>query len=82
MVELIAWITAPMMNRISAARMTRFRPRLSARTDANGEIRSAKREVHDVMMDLSREVRGLFDRAVPMDTRVADITPVSSGCVS
>jgi len=31
-----------------------------------------------VMSDLSRVVRGLEDKSLPMDTRVADITPVSS----
>jgi len=39
----------------------------------------ARSEVHEVIMDLSSELRGLPDREVPMDTRVADITPVSSG---
>src|SRR5262245_45274416 len=34
------------------------------------------------MKDLSREVRGRSEREVPMETRVADITPVSSGAVS
>lgn len=69
---------APMMKRMSASRMTHFRPRRSARMPEVGETRSAKREVHAVMRDLSRVVRGRDEREEPMETSVADMTPVSS----
>lgn len=42
-------------------------------------MRRAKREVEEVIMDLSREVRLRSEREVPIETRVADMTPVSSG---
>lgn len=42
----------------------------------SGEKRSAKRDVLDVMRDLSRVVRGREDRAELIETRVEDITPV------
>lgn len=58
--------------------MTRLRPRRSARTEDSGEARSAKREVDDVMMDLSNDVRGRPESEVPIDTSVAEMTPVSS----
>jgi len=67
------------MNKPSATRITLFRPSESARMEANGETRRAKNDVHEVMMDLSRELRALPEREVPIETRVADITPVSSG---
>jgi hypothetical protein len=35
--------------------------------------------VEDVMMDLSVESRSRPERPSPMDTRVAEMTPVSSG---
>lgn len=54
-----------------------MRPREEARIPERGETRSAKSEVHDVIRDLSRVVRGC-PRELWMDTRVADITPVSS----
>lgn len=78
-VVLMAWKTAPTMKRRSAHRMTRLRPSVSARTEENGEIRRAKRAVEDVMMDLSVESRSRPERPSPMDTRVAEMTPVSSG---
>lgn len=68
-----------MINSESAKRTTRFRPRSSASEEAKGSTRRAKREVHDVMTDLSSEVKGREERDVPMETRVALITPVSSG---
>jgi hypothetical protein len=77
-VELTACSRAPITNNPSAARITRFRPNESARRDAKGETSSAKREVHEVMMDLSREVSALLDNEVPIDTSVAEMTPVSS----
>lgn len=42
-----------------------------------GDTRSAKREVLDVIRDLSRVVRGC-PRELWIETRVADMTPVSS----
>ena len=65
------------MKRTSARSTTRLRPRVSAREEARGEMRRAKSEVDDVIRDLSRVVRGA-PREVFMDTKVADITPVSS----
>ena len=38
----------------------------------------AKRDVQAVMRDLSIVVRRRFERDEPMDTRVAEMTPVSS----
>jgi hypothetical protein len=73
---------APRMKRMSAIRMTRFRPRESARRPLTGETRSAKREVDAAIKDLSSVVRAREDRDVPMETKVADITPVSSGLSS
>jgi len=77
-VVLPAWSRAPVMKSISATRMTRFRPSESARSEANGETRRANSEVHEVMMDLSSEVSALPESEVPIDTRVAEMTPVSS----
>jgi hypothetical protein len=58
-------------------RTTRLRPSVSARMPERGEMRRANREVVDVIKDLSRVVRGA-PREELMDTRVAEITPVSS----
>jgi hypothetical protein len=66
------------MKRTSPIRITRFRPRESARRPLTGETRRAKREVDAAIKDLSSVVRGREDRDVPIETRVADITPVSS----
>lgn len=66
------------MKRISAYRMTCLRPSRSARTDEKGDIISAKSDVEDVMIDLSIEVNSRFESEGPIDTRVADTTPVSS----
>lgn len=38
----------------------------------------AKSEVTDVMMDLSNDVSSLPESEVPVDTSVAEMTPVSS----
>lgn len=57
-------------------RMMDFRPRVSARTPVTGETSSAKKDVADVMSDLSRVVSGRVDRSEPMETRVEDMTPV------
>jgi hypothetical protein len=43
-----------------------------------GDATRAKSDVDDVMMDLSREVNSRSESDEPIDTRVADITPVSS----
>jgi hypothetical protein len=71
-------MTAPRTNSTSASKMTRLRPNLSAIRDENGEISRASSAVHDVIIDLSHEVRARFDRDAPMDTRVAEMIPVSS----
>jgi hypothetical protein len=68
---------APTMKATSANKTTFFLPRLSARIPETGETRSAKRAVDEVMSDLSSVVSGR-PRALPIETRVADITPVSS----
>lgn len=44
-----------------------------------GEMRSAKRAVAEVMRDLSSVVRGC-PRELLIETRVAEMTPVSSVC--
>lgn len=77
-VALAAWQTAPAMKRRSAQRMTRFRPSESARTEEKGEISRAKSAVEEVMMDLSVESSSWPERPSPMETRVAEMTPVSS----
>lgn len=77
-VEHAACTPAPRTNSTSATSITLFLPRLSARTDENGEIKSAKREVEAVMSDLSRELSGRLERDSPRETRVDDMTPVSS----
>lgn len=56
--------------------MTDLRPRESARMPVSGEAISAKKDVADVMRDLSSVVSGLDERSEPMDTRVEEITPV------
>jgi hypothetical protein len=66
------------MKRISATRMTLLRPSLSARRPLAGDINKAKSDVQAVMRDLSTVDRGRFEREVPMEMRVAEITPVSS----
>src|SRR5690349_9547402 len=77
-VEAKAWIRAPSVKRRDASKMTRLRPKLSARTEENGEMTRAKSEVEEVMIDLSRGVRCRDEREEPRDTRVEEITPVSS----
>lgn len=62
----------------SASRITRLRPQASARMEDSGEAIRARSEADDVMTDLSSEVSSLSERDVPIDTRVADMTPVSS----
>jgi len=60
---------------------TRFRPNLSAKIPERGEMKRAKREVQDVIRDLSRVVSGAPSEEL-IETKVADITPVSSTLVS
>lgn len=55
-----------------------LRPRRSASSEEKGEMSPAKRAVDEVMMDLSREVRCRSDSEVSIETRVAEMTPVSS----
>lgn len=71
-------MTAPTMNSKSAYSITRLRPNLSARIEERGEAMRANNDVEDVMIDLSNEVRFRSDKELPIDTRVADMTPVSS----
>lgn len=56
--------------------MTVFRPDLSARIPANGLATSANKLVQDVIRLLSSVVSGRPDKSDPIDTRVADMTPV------
>lgn len=67
-----------MMNSRSAHSMTRIRPILSARRDAKGDVKRAQKAVDEVMRDLSSGVRARSEREEPMETRAADVTPVSS----
>jgi MFS family permease len=62
--------------RMSAMSMMLRRPRASARMPVSGEARSAKKDVDDVMRDLSRVVRGRWERDELIEIRVEDITPV------
>ena len=67
---------APIINKISATIIIRFRPSLSARTPATGLAMSAEKLVQDVIKLLSSTVRGRWERSEPIDTRVEEITPV------
>lgn len=44
-----------------------------------GEATSAKKEVEEVIRDLSRVVRGRAERSEAMEMRVEEITPVLEG---
>lgn len=44
----------------------------------SGDASRAKSDVEDVMTDLSTEVSSRSDSEVPIETSVADMTPVSS----
>jgi hypothetical protein len=66
------------MNSTSAINMTRLRPKESAMWEEKGDINRAKSAVLEVITDLSKELSSRFERDVPIDTRVADMTPVSS----
>lgn len=72
---------APTAKSTSATKMTDFLPRRSASTLASGLAIRAKRLVEDVIKLLSRVDIGR-DRSEPMDTRVADITPVLAEGIS
>lgn len=58
--------------------MTGFRPKRSAKTEEIGDAMRANNAVHDVIADLSREFSGRSESEVSMDTKVAEMTPVSS----
>jgi hypothetical protein len=77
-VEERACHTAPMMKSASAMRMTRLRPSPSARSPEKGEASSAKRDVEEVIKDLSIVVRAREERSAFIETRVDEITPVLS----
>jgi hypothetical protein len=62
----------------SAHSRTGLRPTPSAKRDANGDAKSAQRAVEEVMRDLSCGVRTRPEREEPMETRAAEVTPVSS----
>jgi hypothetical protein len=61
---------------MSATRMTLRRPKESARIPVRGEATRAKKDVQDVIRDLSRVVRGREERSEPTEIRVDDMTPV------
>jgi hypothetical protein len=67
---------APTIKSISAMKIMLRRPNASARMPVSGEATSAKKDVDDVMRDLSKVVRGRCDSEEPIETRVEDITPV------
>lgn len=69
-------MSAPKTNRMSAMSMMLRRPRASARMPVSGEARSAKKDVDDVMRDLSRVVSGRWERDEFIEMRVEEITPV------
>lgn len=71
-----AWTSAPATNKTSAMSMMLRRPSASASTPVSGEASSAKKDVEDVMSDLSRVVRGRWERDVPIDMSVEEMTPV------
>lgn len=50
--------------------------------EEKGDMIKAKSDVEDVMMDLSKDVRVRSERELPMDTSVAEMTPVSSSKIS
>lgn len=53
-----------------------MRPRESASIPVSGDAISAKKDVEDVIRDLSRVVSGRLEREVLMLMRVEEITPV------
>lgn len=56
--------------------MTGLRPRVSAKRPVTGLASRAKKDVAEVMRDLSRVVRARDERSVLMEIRVEEITPV------
>lgn len=71
-----ACMKAPSVKSTSATRMTFLRPNLSARIPASGLAIKANRLVQDVTRLLSNVVRGRLERSEPIDTKVAEMTPV------
>lgn len=71
-----ACIKAPRVKSTSATRMTFLRPNLSARIPASGLAIRANRLVQDVTRLLSNVVRRWLERSDPIDTKVAEMTPV------
>lgn len=57
-------------------KMTRLRPSVSARWPVMGDATRAKREVAEVMRDLSRVVRFREERSLRIETSIDEITPV------
>ena len=62
----------------SAIRITLLRPKVLAIWPLIGETRRANRDVEAAMRDFSTIVNGCSDSDVPIETNVADMTPVSS----
>lgn len=71
-----ACISAPATKSMSAMRMILRRPSASARMPVSGEASSAKKDVDDVMRDLSSVVSGRCDKDELIEIKVEDITPV------
>jgi hypothetical protein len=67
------------MNKMSATRMTFRRPKASARMPVRGDATRAKKDVQEVIRDLSRVVRGREERSEPTEIKVDDMTPVLWG---
>lgn len=65
------------MKAVSASTMTLLRPSLSAIIPETGDTNKANRAVMEVIMDLSKALKG-WPRELLIETRVAEITPVSS----
>jgi hypothetical protein len=59
--------------------MTLRRPKESARIPVRGDATRAKKDVQDVIRDLSSVVRGWEERSEPTETKVEEMTPVLCG---
>lgn len=59
-------------------RITRLRPWVFASWPLMGETKRAKREVEAAIRDFSTIVNGPDETEVPMETSVAEMTPVST----
>lgn len=77
-VSLTAWMAEPTAKSASAMSTTRRRPSRSASTDEKGDTSSASSDVTDVMTLLSSAVSSRPESAVPIETSVEEMTPVSS----